>query len=279
MQYQRGVALVLCASRGFDFAVGTTILSFLDKNSWFSGSIIVYHDGLTVSSQNVLKQIYPLVEFKTFSLSPIKPKWTFSYWRFSKMPLARFEALDLLDSFDILFFSDIDVIFLGSIEHLIHSKYDCGFLSGGTFSSNFLKPIPAELEKFAEIPNASCGFYFIRNNLKNIFKSKQAFLIYQQLCSKLRLPDQGVLNLMIIKAKIQFLSLGEKYASHEVTSRSVILHQSGPNKIWASKHTHFLNYYEKWQALGGEVIGPLFTTKKKARIYVSRVMLYLSRFH
>ena len=277
MQHSQEVALVLCASKGFDFAVGTTILSFLDKNSWFSGSIIVYHDGLTVSSQKVLKKIYPLVEFAKFSYSPKKPKLTFSYWRFSKMVLARFEALNLLDRFDLLFFSDIDVIFTSSIEHLIYTEYNCGFLSGGTFSSNFLKPMPSQLEKFAEVPNASCGFYFIRNNLKDIFKSERSFQIYQQICTKLRLPEQGVFNLIMIEAKTQFQSLDEKYASQDVSSNSIILHQSGASKIWDPKHIKFLKYYEKWQALGGAGIGSLFNTKKKVRIYISKVMLYLSR--
>lgn len=277
MQHSREVALVLCASKGFDFAVGTTILSFLDKNSWFSGSIIVYHDGLTVSSQKVLKQIYPLVEFAKFSYSPIKPKLTFSYWRFSKMVLARFEALNLLDRFDLLFFSDIDVIFTSSIEPLIYTEYDCGFLSGGAFSSNFLKPMPSQLEEFAEVPNASCGFYFIRNNLKDVFKSERSFQIYQQICTKLRLPEQAVLNLIIIEAKIQFLSLSEKYASQELASNSIILHQSGPNKIWDPKHPHFLNYYKQWQELGGRSISYLFPYKTRARKYFSRLVLYLSR--
>lgn len=273
-----GVALVLCASRGFDFAAGTTILSFLDKNSWFSGSIILYHDGLKLSSQRILRSLYPLIEFKKFSFYRMKPRWTYSYLRFSKIVLARFQALNLLDRFDIVFFSDIDVIFLDSIEHLMCSEHDCGFLSGGTFSSNFLKPIPAQLEQFAEVKNANCGFYFIRNNLQDIFKSEKSFQIYQQLCTKLRLPEQGVFNLMIIEAKIQFQSLDEKYASPEVNSNSIIFHQSGAQKIWDPKHAQFLKYYKKWQALGGRGIGSLFNTKKKVRVFLSRVMLYLSRY-
>lgn len=280
-EQKRKVVLALCASRGMDFALGVTILSFLKHNAWFKkqcGDIWVYHNGIHRKSRKTLLELYPRTHFENYSFFSIRSLFSYSYWRFSSLIFARFDQLKLLDSYDIVLGSDIDVIFVNTIEDILQIREAAAFLTGGTTSDHFFDPIPNELNFLRGRKSLSMGMYVLKKEIGNTLASEEAYRIYEKFCFKLRLPEQGVFNILFHANQIDTANLGPQYASRVLLHDTRILHASGYRKLWDQENTYFHKWYRSWLGLGGRPKGNWFSLSSVTRRTVARFLHRAYRF-
>lgn len=258
----RKVALLFGITNDHAFALANVLQGIRKHSPRFWRKVIVYHEGLSEYDQAALCKIEPC-EFVRYE-PPFMKNASFSKWAlnmYSMLMFARYEAFRLLDEYDAVLWSDVDVLIRGDISALVKP----GAVSGigmtlskredATLMNCFFTPVPG-FDMDAGMFNS--GIMVVTRELKNHHE------LYSWLNDKtieyapyLKWPDQGMLNLMVAKFDLQttFIDL-DRYHKHPFWDRdgaSVIVHSHGPEKFWNfpdfwCKYPEWRRNHKKWLA-------------------------------
>lgn len=270
-----------------DFVPGTLVLvhSFLKRNPWFGGDIVIITDGLQAGQEDLFRN-FPNVMFRKpgddlllhiGSLCRQLPDY------FAKRK--RFYSIEVfnLQGYDQLFFFDSDMLVTGDLSEIMQHPADlmaCSDMFGHpgrvrdkvTFKR---KPVSDFKEESAFLSMTfNAGFIAIGSNyLNNNTYEGLMQLIHKDIYEKIRThnTDQVVFNLYFDR-KVAFLPVEYNF----ILSKSLalfetkmvdpgevkILHFTGNYKPWKSSskmdelaaNPDFIPYFKRWHSEYSEVI-------------------------
>ncbi|MBN1242914.1 MAG: hypothetical protein JXA15_09455 [Spirochaetales bacterium] len=244
-------------------AIGTLAHNLKETANKLNAEFVVFHDGISLKDQDAIQGIlptrfYPYVfpgEEKSFND-------TISAY-FSTMVFSKYECLRLLDEFEVVIWTDYDVVLLGDISEL-PSLCLGGFglipSPGVSVRDNFKQSIVQALQGAYDLDaqSYSAPIVVVSRRLKN-HKELYDYCITktEELWEHLFLPEQGIFELMIQDFGMPVDTIpGDIYCVHprngNVTENVKILHAYGQPKFWNGlKNTDWLNHYRAWRRLGG----------------------------
>ncbi|AEM21640.1 glycosyl transferase family 8 [Brachyspira intermedia PWS/A] len=259
---KKKIALLLCSTGNEAFAVGNVIIGakkYLFQNLKDEEyDIIFYTNKLEPNDEKALKTIFPRIIIKIYE-SPFSKKMIElrELNNFSVFAYARFEAFNILDNYQKVFYTDTDIVIQKDISHLINLDFELyATLSDISIrnSAQTKETIPI-LEKTKY--NIDCNSFYDGNiiisdkikDYKNIaewcYKKTEEYIT----------NDLVILNLACQEFNIQLLDAKETFCcfpKSENADKSHIIHAIGPDKFWRGTYNKFWEENNKiWIESGG----------------------------
>lgn len=254
---KKELAIVFGITKDLDFALANVLIGikkhFKYKNKY---DVIVYHDGLNSSTQDMLNTIMPctFMQFKSRVSDSLLSSENLKLY--SNMCLARFECFDLLNEYKKVIWHDVDILIqddfsellkLGEKSGLAMTYTDIGFLT----EANFNETIP-NYNMF--LPLLNSGIIVFADNLpKHEKMTEWCYKKLTELNKKVRYLDQGILNLLVQEFNINVESIDiKKYCCHPLRKdykNAAIIHAYGYDKFWNAFYL-----YEKFPEWGSNLL-------------------------
>ena len=247
---KKKIALLLCSTGNEAFAVGNVIIGtkkYLFQNlSYEDYDIIFYTDKLEGKDENALKNIFPKIIIKIYK-SPFSKEMLNlrELNHFSSFTYARFEAFNLLEEYEKVFYVDTDIVIQKDISEIINIKTPLAisyFANKMPISGNFTKE-NMDLVKGYDLNKVSiiAAVFLINDSLNN-------YQIMSKWCydkaEEYKTNDQSILNLLIQEFDIETHDLTESYGAYPTSSIAKdahIIHAIGPAKFWRG------TYNKEWE--------------------------------
>jgi len=241
--HKKDCALVFGITGDYTFALGNVLLGLKKHCKTFWNDIIIFHTDVTVEHQEKLNSILKC-KFINFG----KNEWCKKVLdampanRYSIATFFRYECFNLLTEYKKVLWSDVDILVQSDFSDILAygdiSGYAC------TRSHEFT-PIEANFSQIIEgydmfIPIYNAGFLLITDILlKYGDLAKWCYEKTIELADILRMPDQGILNLMLQDFNIKAEEI-DIYKFHCFTdwpqaldpSVASIVHAYSPRKFW-----------------------------------------------
>lgn len=257
-------AIVFSGDQRHFFAIGTSIVSFLDVNPRWTGDIIVYLDRCSESNKQVMDRLqskYPEVGIYLRKFDFPSPSFSlrnsYSYTRFTPMVYSKFEIFRLLLEYDVVIYSDYDVVFLSNLEEFYSElpTFDIAMLDTADAIGKwvFLKEIKGyDLSK----KMYGAGLIVLTRNIQKKFQAENLYQLARKHGWKLRQPEQIIIGFVIEDFNLKCIGLDpEVYAASPKrlasSSESKIAHSPGLSKFWHFQDSQWLESYRKFQQLTG----------------------------
>ena len=247
---KKKIALLLCSTGNEAFAVGNVIIGakkYLFQNLPHEDyDIIFLTDKLESEDENALKNIFPKIIIKIYK-SPFSKEMLNlrELNHFSSFTYARFEAFNLLEEYEKVFYVDTDIVIQKDISEIINIKTPLAisyFANKMTVSGNFTKE-NMDLVKGYDLNKVSiiAAVFLINDSLNN-------YQIMSKWCydkaEEYKTNDQSILNLLIQEFNIETHDLTESYGAYPTSSIAKdahIIHAIGPAKFWRG------TYNKEWE--------------------------------
>lgn len=259
---KKRMALLLCSTGNEAFAAGNVIIGakkYLFQNLKDEEyDIIFYTDKLEPNDENALKKIFQRIIIKIYQ-SPFSKKMMDlkELNNFSVFAYARFEAFNLLDNYQKVFYTDTDIVIQKDISHLINLDSEL-YATISTISirnsAQTNQTIPL-LEKTKY--NIDCDSFYDGNiiisdrirNYKNMtewcYKKTEEYIT----------NDLVILNLICQEFDINITDAGETFCcfpKSENADKAHIIHAIGPQKFWRGTYNKYWEENNKiWIEAGG----------------------------
>ena len=257
-------AIVFSGDQRHFFAIGTSIVSFLDVNPRWSGDIIVYLDRWSEPNKQVMNRLqskYSEVGMYLRKFDFPSPSFSlrnsYSYNRFTPMVYSKFEIFRLLFDYDVVIYSDYDVVFLSNLEEFysVLPTFDIAMLDTTDVIEKwvFLKKIKGyDLSK----KMYGAGLIVLTRNIEEKSQAENLYRLARKHGWKLRQPEQIIISFVIEDFSLRCIGLDpEVYAASpkRLTSGSEIkiAHSPGLSKFWHIQDSQWLEYYRKFKQLTG----------------------------
>lgn len=243
-------------------AMACLVMNIKDTNPNLADEIVILHDGISEKDQKLINSIFPtrfiLYESPFEKVEGFKEVIT-KY--FSLMVFCRYECFRLLEDYEMVIWTDYDVVILKDLSELLHK------------TSNSLKLIPAPPASvgscFTEIPPNADKYDFNKTSIAlPIFVLDDSLVDYKKYynwiientiryAEYLVLADPAIVNLLIQEFNIEFTPLDRNtYVLHPINElpciENKILHAFGLPKFWNGLHNKtWEKNYTQWIKMGG----------------------------
>lgn len=247
------IALAYGITNSYVPKLANTLIGLKRHSKKFWDDIIVYNNDITDENKELLNTITPCrfinVEKQNF-LDKISKSRIEMY---SVATFFRFEMFNLLDEYEKIIWSDVDVLYLKDLSILTTYADKTGFAA--TFAkptqfkvvNNFYDFIN-EYDMFAPMINA--GLLVISRKLKNYHELRDwCYFATNKYSEALNWLDQGILNLLIQEFKIEVENIDlELFHCHPTmlkeAKKAYIIHAYGSSKFWNDTET--AKNYPEW---------------------------------
>ena len=261
MENKKKIALLLCSTGNEAFAVGNVIIGakkYLFQNLKDEEyDIVFYTDKLEQNDEKALKTIFPRLIIKIYK-SPFSKKMLElkELNNFSMFTYARFEAFNMLDEYQKVFYVDIDIVIQKDISEIININKELAILyfpnkmpiSGNFNDTNLHLVQNYDLNKVS----IAAATFLINDNIRDYNK------IYKwcyEKAEKYKTNDQSIINLLIQEFNIDVYDLTESYGAYptsQIANEAHIIHAIGPAKFWRGTYNKFWEENNKiWIEAGG----------------------------
>ena len=283
---KKKIALLLCSTGNEAFAVGNVIIGakkYLFQNLPHEDyDIIFYTDKLEGKDENALKNIFPKIIIKIYK-SPFSKEMLNlrELNHFSSFTYARFEAFNLLEEYEKVFYVDTDIVIQKDISEIINIKTPLAisyFANKMTVSGNFTKE-NMDLVKGYDLNKVSiiAAVFLINDSLNN-------YQIMSKWCydkaEEYKTNDQSILNLLIQEFDIETHDLTESYGAYPTSSIAKdahIIHAIGPAKFWRGTYNKEWEENNKiWIESGGNAT---YEENAKKRKLVDKIVWFIPTFN
>lgn len=283
---KKKIALLLCSTGNEAFAVGNIIIGakkYLFQNLPYENyDIIFYTDKLESEDENALKNIFPKIIIKIYK-SPFSKEMLNlrELNHFSSFTYARFEAFNLLEEYEKVFYVDTDIVIQKDISEIINIKTPLAisyFANKMTVSGNFTKE-NMDLVKGYDLNKVSiiAAVFLINDSLNN-------YQIMSKWCydkaEEYKTNDQSILNLLIQEFDIETHDLTESYGAYPTSSIAKdahIIHAIGPAKFWRGTYNKEWEENNKiWIEAGGNTT---YEENAKKRKLVDKIVWFIPTFN
>ena len=283
---KKKIALLLCSTGNEAFAVGNVIIGtkkYLFQNlSYEDYDIIFYTDKLEGKDENALKNIFPKIIIKIYK-SPFSKEMLNlrELNHFSSFTYARFEAFNLLEEYEKVFYVDTDIVIQKDISEIINIKTPLAisyFANKMPISGNFTKE-NMDLVKGYDLNKVSiiAAVFLINDSLNN-------YQIMSKWCydkaEEYKTNDQSILNLLIQEFDIETHDLTESYGAYPTSSIAKdahIIHAIGPAKFWRGTYNKEWEENNKiWIESGGNAT---YEENAKKRKLVDKIVWFIPTFN
>lgn len=283
---KKKIALLLCSTGNEAFAVGNVIIGakkYLFQNLPYENyDIIFYTDKLEGKDENALKNIFPKIIIKIYK-SPFSKEMLNlrELNHFSSFTYARFEAFNLLEEYEKVFYVDTDIVIQKDISEIINIKTPLAisyFANKMPISGNFTKE-NMDLVKGYDLNKVSiiAAVFLINDSLNN-------YQIMSKWCydkaEEYKTNDQSILNLLIQEFDIETHDLTESYGAYPTSSIAKdahIIHAIGPAKFWRGTYNKEWEENNKiWIEAGGNTT---YEENAKKRKLVDKIVWFIPTFN
>ena len=283
---KKKIALLLCSTGNEAFAVGNVIIGakkYLFQNLPHEDyDIIFLTDKLESEDENALKNIFPKIIIKIYK-SPFSKEMLNlrELNHFSSFTYARFEAFNLLEEYEKVFYVDTDIVIQKDISEIINIKTPLAisyFANKMTVSGNFTKE-NMDLVKGYDLNKVSiiAAVFLINDSLNN-------YQIMSKWCydkaEEYKTNDQSILNLLIQEFDIETHDLTESYGAYPTSSIAKdahIIHAIGPAKFWRGTYNKDWEENNKiWIEAGGNTT---YEENAKKRKLVDKIVWFIPTFN
>ena len=283
---KKKIALLLCSTGNEAFAVGNVIIGakkYLFQNLPYENyDIIFYTDKLESEDENALKNIFPKIIIKIYK-SPFSKEMLNlrELNHFSSFTYARFEAFNLLEEYEKVFYVDTDIVIQKDISEIINIKTPLAisyFANKMPISGNFTKE-NMDLVKGYDLNKVSiiAAVFLINDSLNN-------YQIMSKWCydkaEEYKTNDQSILNLLIQEFDIETHDLTESYGAYPTSSIAKdahIIHAIGPAKFWRGTYNKEWEENNKiWIEAGGNTT---YEENAKKRKLVDKIVWFIPTFN
>ena len=283
---KKKIALLLCSTGNEAFAVGNVIIGakkYLFQNLPHEDyDIIFYTDKLEGKDENALKNIFPKIIIKIYK-SPFSKEMLNlrELNHFSSFTYARFEAFNLLEEYEKVFYVDTDIVIQKDISEIINIKTPLAisyFANKMPISGNFTKE-NMDLVKGYDLNKVSiiAAVFLINDSLNN-------YQIMSKWCydkaEEYKTNDQSILNLLIQEFDIETHDLTESYGAYPTSSIAKdahIIHAIGPAKFWRGTYNKEWEENNKiWIESGGNAT---YEENAKKRKLVDKIVWFIPTFN
>ena len=253
---KKQTAIVFGITKELTFALANVIMGIKKYSPTFADKIIVYHDGINPKDQSILMNILPC-RFIDYEF-PIKDKQNFDpffFNQFSSMAYSRFECFNLLNEFKTVIWLDVDILIQKDITGLMdYSETGLGILPGDLLKHNLIEPIEGyAMNKLGYWT----GTIIFTEQIKDYEKMTEwCYEKLQEYASKLYLPDQAIINILIMAFNIDVMEIDKDiYCAHPIAPNvkdAIIVHSYRPKKFWDCwKFKEWDSNNKKWIKMGG----------------------------
>lgn len=282
---KKKIALLLCSTGNEAFAVGNVIIGakkYLFQNLQSEDyDIIFYTNKLEAKDEKALKKIFPRIIIEIYK-SPFSKEMLdlreLNY--FSSFTYARFEAFNLLERYEKVFYVDTDIVIQKDISEIIDIKTPLAIshfankmpVSGNFTEENIGLVKGYDLNKISII----AAVFLINDNIKN-------YQIMSKWCydkaEEYKTNDQSVLNLLIQEFDIETKDLTESYGAYpnsNISASAHIIHAIGPAKFWRGTYNKEWEENNKiWIESGGNAT---YEENNKKRKQIDKIVWFIPTF-
>lgn len=256
-----GMSRVLVTGGTKDDAVpiGVFVMNIARTNAHLFDKVIVFHDGISLKTQNLIRSFFP-TEFIEYSYDKkTRNDEVLSY--FSKMVFCKYECFKLLDIYDVVVWSDYDVVVLKPLDEFcsIDDKTMNVLTSSDSLRKMLFKNlVNEEIEKQFDLDKEGVctPLFAFDRSIGNYMK------IYEWCYQKtyewdedLYLPEQCVFSFAVQYFDIPLKRYSfDEYACFPTKARGdeYILHAYGPKKFWSGlDNPLWTQMYKDWLKAGG----------------------------
>ena len=283
---KKKIALLLCSTGNEAFAVGNVIIGakkYLFQNlSDKDYDIIFLTDKLESEDENALKNIFPRIIIEIYK-SPFSKNMLNlrELNHFSSFAYARFEAFNLLERYEKVFYVDTDIVIQKDISEIINIETPLStlyFANKMPISGNFTKE-NIDLVKGYDLNRVSiiAAVFLINDKLNN-------YQIMTKWCyekaEEYKTNDQSILNLLIQEFNIETHDLTESYGAYPTSNISKdahIIHAIGPAKFWRGTYNKEWEENNKiWIESGGNTT---YEENAKKRKLIDKIVWFIPTFN
>lgn len=283
---KKKIALLLCSTGNEAFAVGNVIIGakkYLFQNlSAQDYDIIFLTDKLESEDENALKNIFPRIIIEIYK-SPFSKNMLNlrELNHFSSFAYARFEAFNLLERYEKVFYVDTDIVIQKDISEIINIETPLStlyFENKMPVSGNFTKE-NIDLVKGYDLNKVSIidAVFLINDKLSD-------YQIMTKWCyekaEEYKTNDQSILNLLIQEFNIETHDLTESYGAYPTSNISKdahIIHAIGPAKFWRGTYNKEWEENNKiWIEAGGNTT---YEENAKKRKLVDKIVWFIPTFN
>lgn len=283
---KKKIALLLCSTGNEAFAVGNVIIGakkYLFQNlSAQDYDIIFLTDKLESEDENALKNIFPRIIIEIYK-SPFSKNMLNlrELNHFSSFTYARFEAFNLLERYEKVFYVDTDIVIQKDISEIINIETPLSisyFANKMPVSGNFTKE-NIDLVKDYDLNKVSIiAAVFLINDKLNDYQIMTKWC-YEK-AEEYKTNDQSILNLLIQEFNIETHDLTESYGAYPTSNISKdahIIHAIGPAKFWRGTYNKEWEENNKiWIESGGNTT---YEENAKKRKLVDKIVWFIPTFN
>ncbi len=265
-------AIVCGITADHAFVLGSLIAGFRRHNADFTGDFVLFHDGLDAQDQARLQRLWPRMVFHLFDQSTVAARFAglglkaelgAVIRRYSPMIFAKFEMLDLLDTYDKCLWLDVDMLVQGSLEAV------------WAFEGLAWRPLPdgafgrraevmetfADMRVDASVTLLNGGVVGMGQALRGVICADDIYAVAGQLIAQTDAMSVDELALYFLAASrgLPLYNLDLRF-NHPVVApggrAAAIVHAIGPDKFWNAAplvlaYPDWAQNLGEWQALGG----------------------------
>ena len=283
---KKKIALLLCSTGNEAFAVGNVIIGakkYLFQNlSAQDYDIIFLTDKLESEDENALKNIFPRIIIEIYK-SPFSKNMLNlrELNHFSSFTYARFEAFNLLERYEKVFYVDTDIVIQKDISEIINIETPLSisyFANKMPVSGNFTKE-NIDLVKDYDLNKVSIiAAVFLINDKLNDYQIMTKWC-YEK-AEEYKTNDQSILNLLIQEFNIETHDLTESYGAYptsNISKNAHIIHAIGPAKFWRGTYNKEWEENNKiWIESGGNTT---YEENAKKRKLIDKIVWFIPTFN
>lgn len=283
---KKKIVLLLCSTGNEAFAVGNIIIGakkYLFQNlSAKDYDIIFLTDKLESEDENALKNIFPRIIIEIYK-SPFSKNMLNlrELNHFSSFTYARFEAFNLLERYEKVFYVDTDIVIQKDISEIIDIETPLSisyFANKMPVSGNFTKE-NIDLVKGYDLNKVSIiAAVFLINDKLNDYQIMTKWC-YEK-AEEYKTNDQSILNLLIQEFNIETHDLTESYGAYPTSNISKdahIIHAIGPAKFWRGTYNkEWEENNKKWIKSGGNTT---YEENAKKRKLIDKIVWFIPTFN
>lgn len=268
-------ALVTGGTRDDVAPIAVFIMNVRDTNAHLFDEVVVFHDGIKKKDQELINTIFP-TRFVRYDFKPkTRNDEVISY--FSRMIYCKYECFALLDEYDVVVWSDYDVVIQDKLDEFCDVNDDRLHIleADSTMRSMFYKDI---INK--EIMNYNLDGECIMTPLFALSRHMKKYKDIYEWCydktekwgEDLYLPEQCIFSLAAQEFHIctKNFDVGEyaRFPSDAVGGEKII-HAAGQIKFWNGIYNEIWDQnYKCWIELGGTKYSDIKKKFKRKILFV-----------
>jgi len=252
-------AIVTGGTKNDADAMAVLALNLKETNPDLADELVIFHDGIAKEKQLLMQQIMPIrfVRYKCpINWFKLKGNKTIRY--FSPMVFCKIELFRLLQEYEVVIWTDYDVLIRESITEILDMKEGLSVLTNEDvpLSDMFYKTIyKKNMSNYNLTGKSICAPLIVMN--RNIGDYMEYYKWCYECAGKyikhLYLPEQCIFTMLVQLHDIGYEELDmQVYCMHpdEVRYNTKILHAYGQPKFWNGLHNEEWNRYNNlWKEM------------------------------